>query len=73
MYFSHNITVWNVYLCPACNLSEPPKDKWVIVVGMSGKDKIYGFFINTEINPFLRNREELLNMQFRYCIVTISF
>lgn len=63
MYFAHNIRLWHVYLCPACNLSEPPKDKWVVTVGMSGKDKIYGFFINTEINSYLRRSEELLQLQ----------
>jgi len=48
MYFSHSITLWHVYLCPACNLSEPPKDKWVVTVGSAGKDKIYGFFVTTQ-------------------------
>ena len=63
MYFAHSIRLWHVYLCPACNLSTPPKDKWVVTVGRAGKDKIYGFFINTEINSYLRRSEELLQLQ----------
>lgn len=67
MYFPQNIAIWHIYLCPACNLSTPPKDKWVVTVGRAGKDKIYGFFINTAINPVLRSKEELLKLQ-----ITIS-
>lgn len=67
MYFPQNIAIWHIYLCPACNLSTPPKDKWVVTVGLGSKDKIYGFFINSAINSSLRSREELMKLQ-----ITIS-
>ncbi len=58
----HEIRVWHVYLCPRCNVSDPPKDKFVIIVAKR-KDSVWGFFINSNVPRFILASPELANSQ----------
>jgi len=58
----HEIRIWHVYLCPKCNASDPPKDKYVVTV-CKRKDTIWGFFINTPDSKFIRSHPELQKQQ----------
>lgn len=58
----HEISAWHIYLCPECNLSEPPKDKWVVTV-CKRKDSVWGFFINSEVPRFILANPTLAESQ----------
>ena len=58
----HAIRDWHIYLCQRCNASNPPKDKFVVVV-YKYRDTAYGFFINSEIPRFIQANPGLLKEQ----------
>jgi len=58
----HDIHLWHVYLCPRCNASDPPKDKYVVIV-CKRKDSVWGFFINSNIPRFILASPELASSQ----------
>jgi hypothetical protein len=58
----NSIRTWYIYLCPQCNASDPPKDKFVVVVYKSNSNA-YGFFINSEIPRFIQSNPDLLKSQ----------
>jgi hypothetical protein len=58
----YEIYAWHIYLCERCNLSEPPKDKWVVTV-CKRKDSIWGFFINSDIPRFIQASPALAKSQ----------
>lgn len=55
------VALWHIYHVENCRHAKPPKDKFVVIVC---KDvQAMGFFINTEINSYIKNRPELLACQ----------
>jgi hypothetical protein len=56
------VALWHIYHVKNCRHAKPdPKDKFVVIVC---KDvQAMGFFINTEINSYIKNRPELLACQ----------
>ena len=53
---------WHIYLCPRCNASDPPKDKYVVIVCKHDRCA-WGFFINSNIPGFVQNRPQLNVLQ----------
>jgi hypothetical protein len=68
----HNIHSWHVYLCPKCNLSQPPKDKYVVTV-CKRKDRLWGFFINSEIPRLVLASPEMAGSQIKLTPNEYSF
>lgn len=62
-----DIKTWNIYFAPKCRLTRPPKDKFVVVAYID-VDVIYGFFINSKINPFITEN----NLEMCESIITQS-
>lgn len=58
-----DIRAWHIYHIPDCRHAKPdPKDKFVIVVCVN-EDHCLGFFINSRISGFIRDRTHLLGCQ----------
>lgn len=53
-----SVSDWSVYYIYDCEHTMPPKNKYVVIFGMF--DGYYGFFINSEIHPFILKRSHLL-------------
>ena len=58
----HKIQVWHIYKCPTCNASNPPKDKYVVIVHKQNKS-LWGFFINSNVPNFILMNSELSKSQ----------
>lgn len=54
-------SIWRIYFVPNCCHITPPHDKLVIIVAKSPKP--IGFFINTDIPAFIKNKQDLLVCQ----------
>lgn len=52
------VSPWYVYLVENTTYTEPPKDKYVVVV-YKEQDCAYGFFINSRISNFIQQRPHL--------------
>jgi hypothetical protein len=68
----NDIRNWQIYLCPNCNASNPPKDKFVVIL-YKDRDSAWGFFINSAIHPFIQRNEELLVAQVEIAPPTYPF
>lgn len=56
------VPLWHIYHVKNCRHAKPePKDKFVVIVCRDVQ--AMGFFINTEINSYIKNRPELLACQ----------
>ena len=56
------VPLWHIYHVKNCRHAKPgPKDKFVVIVCRDVQ--AMGFFINTEINSYIKNRPELLASQ----------
>lgn len=56
------VALWHIYHVKNCRHAKPdPKDKFVVIVCRDVQ--AMGFFINTEINSYIKNRPELLACQ----------
>lgn len=55
------IQAWQVYLVHNCRITDPPKDKFVIITCFDPNP--CGFFINTDIAPFIRTSPDLFACQ----------
>lgn len=54
--------IWYIYFAPACSHAKPrPKDKFVAIVCRA--ERPMGFFINTNVHPYVQNSPELLACQ----------
>jgi len=54
--------LWHIYHVKKCRHARPaPKDKFVVIVCEA--ESPMGFFINSDINPFIQNRPSLLTCQ----------
>lgn len=56
-----SIPLWSVYHVKDCKQSNPKKDKFVIII--CRYPDLMGFFINTEIRPYILNNQKLLKLQ----------
>jgi hypothetical protein len=54
-----NVKTWHIYFCPNCSPAVPPKNKLVVAVYEDGGN-MWGFFINSNINPYIKKRPHLL-------------
>ena len=53
---------WEVFHMPSCRHAKPaPKDKFIVIA--YGNPSPHGFFINSRINNFIRNRPDLLSCE----------
>lgn len=68
----HSIQSWHVYRCPQCNASNPPKDKFVVVVCKDNK-VAWGFFINSNIPAFIARKPELERSQVQITVAEYRF
>lgn len=54
--------IWHIYHINKCRHARPaPKDKFVVIVCEA--ESAMGFFINSEVNPFIQKRPSLLACQ----------
>jgi hypothetical protein len=53
--------IWHIYHVKNCRHTTPPKDKLVVIACVSVK--CMGFFINTDISNFVKNRPHLSECQ----------
>lgn len=50
--------LWEVYFVRSCRFTRPPKDKYVVVVGLLGEE-VLCMFINSEERPFIQGKPHL--------------
>ncbi len=66
------VSVWHIYHVDSCSQTDIPKSKFVAIVCVVPNPSLIapvpcGFFINSKISDFVKNREE-----FRACQIMIS-
>ncbi|WP_204103219.1 MULTISPECIES: hypothetical protein [Spirulina sp. CCY15215] len=66
-----NAKQWEVFFVPSCRYAKPPKDKFIVVAYINPCP--HGFFINSKINKFIRNRPNLLSCEAQILVSQHTF